>query len=168
MVEGGGVSGFDDCAKGFICLNVNMDGIGTCTAFCQGEDEDCSPGEVCAIYNDGVLPICLVGCDPLLQNCPPNQACIDTPNGQFICFTDASGDAGAQGDPCPPEHGENSCDPGMWCGPGASGCADVNCCTAYCDLDSPNCVSPDECVSFYGDPGAAPPGYESVGVCVLP
>lgn len=166
-VEGGGVSGIDDCAKGHICMNTDQEGIGTCIQFCQGQNEDCAPGQVCAIYNDGVLPICLVGCDPLLQNCPPGQACIDTPNQSFICFSDASGEAGADGDPCPPQHGENSCDPGMWCGPGSAGCVDVNCCTPYCDLGDPKCTPPDECVSFF-DEGNAPPGFENVGVCVIP
>ncbi len=166
--EGSGVSGIDDCGVGFICLNTDQDGIGTCVQFCQGDNRDCPPGDVCAIYNDGVLPICLVGCDPLLQDCPPTQSCIDAPGGQFICFTDASGDAGADGDPCPPQDGENSCDPGLWCGPNSNGCADVNCCTPYCDLADPQCQVPDACVSFFGDPDSAPPGFEDVGVCVLP
>lgn len=168
MIEGSGVSGIDDCGLGFICLNTDMDGIGTCVQFCQGDNEDCDPGDVCAIYNDGVLPICLVGCDPLLQDCPEGQGCIDTPNSSFICFNDASGDMGADGDPCPPADGENSCDPGMWCGPNSSGCTDVNCCTAYCDINEAQCPQPDECVSFFGDPESAPPGFENVGVCVMP
>lgn len=168
MVEGNGVSGLDDCDVGFICLNTNEENIGTCTGFCTGVDEDCGSGEVCAIYNDGVLPICLQGCDPLLQDCGTGQSCIDTPNQAFICFTDASGEAGAEGDPCPPEHGENSCDPGMWCGAGSFGCDDVNCCTPFCDTTGDACVSPNECVSFFGTPDAAPPGFETVGVCVLP
>lgn len=167
-VEGSGVSGLDDCTVGFICMNTDENGLGTCIAFCQGQDEDCEPGQVCAVYNNGVLPICLTSCDPLLQDCPGGQSCIDTPNQRFICFNDASGMAGGDGDPCPPEHGENSCDPGLWCGPDSAGCTDVNCCTPYCDLSAPACTSPDECVSFYGDPNAAPPGFEDVGVCVLP
>jgi hypothetical protein len=169
MVEGGGVSGIDDCGLGLICLNTDANNMGTCVQFCQGMDEDCSPGDVCAIYNDGVLPICLVACDPLLQDCPTGQECIDTPNQQFICFTDASGATGADGDPCPPMDGENSCDPGLWCGPGSNACQDVNCCTPYCDLGDANpCSSPDECVSFFGDPMSAPPEYADVGVCILP
>jgi hypothetical protein len=167
LVEGSGVSGVDDCATGYICMYTNEKNIGTCIAFCEGESEDCNPGSVCAIYNDGVLPICLVSCDPLLQNCPEMQSCIDTPNGAFICFTDASGETGLAGDPCPAEHGENSCDPGLWCGAGASGCEAVNCCTPYCDLGDPTCASPNECISFFGE-GNAPPGYEEVGVCIVP
>jgi hypothetical protein len=168
MVEGSGVSGVDDCALGNICLNTDENGVGICTAFCDGTDESCPPSQTCAIYNDGVLPICLVACDPLLQTCTEGQSCIDTPNQTFICFNDASGEAGADGDPCPPEHGENSCDPGMWCGAGSFGCEDVNCCTPFCDIEGDDCTAPDECVSFFGDPSSAPPGYETVGVCALP
>lgn len=168
MVEGSGVSGVDDCALAHICLNSNEKNIGVCTAFCEGDDLQCATGDACAVYNDGVLPLCLPGCDPLLQDCPAGQSCIDTPNQTFICFSDASGAGGADGDPCPPEHGENSCDPGQWCGPNSAGCMDLNCCTPFCDLSSPECTAPDECVSFFGDPGAAPPGFENVGVCVLP
>jgi hypothetical protein len=168
MVEGSGVGGIDDCDVGHLCMNSDEEGLGVCVQFCQGSNEDCEPGSVCAIYNDGVLPICLLGCDPLQQDCPDGQACIDTPNSSFICFNDASGAAGADGDPCPPEHGENSCDPGMWCGPNSTGCLDVNCCTPYCDLSgAETCPEPDACVSFFGE-GNAPPGFEDVGVCVLP
>jgi hypothetical protein len=166
-VEGSGVSGTDDCDVGFICMYTNEENIGTCIQFCEGENEDCGIESVCAIYNDGVLPICLVSCDPLLQNCPEMQSCIDTPNGAFICFTDASGETGLAGDPCPAEHGENSCDPGMWCGAGSAGCDSVNCCTPYCDLSDPGCASPNECIGFFGE-GNAPPGYEDVGVCIIP
>ncbi|MCX4242261.1 ribulose phosphate epimerase [Paraliomyxa miuraensis] len=168
MVEGSGVSGIDDCDAGGICLNTNEENIGVCIAFCMGEQLECGTGDACAVYNDGVLPLCLPGCDPLLQDCPPGQSCIDTPNQTFICFLDASGSGGADGDACPPADGENSCDPGQWCGPGSFGCDAGNCCTPYCDLGAPDCIAPDECVSFFGDPEAAPPGFENVGVCVLP
>jgi len=167
-IQGSGVGGIDDCGVGFICLNTDDMGAGTCTQFCQGNDEDCSSGDVCAIYNDGVLPICLVGCHPLLQDCPATQECIDTPNGTFICFTDASGATGAPGDSCPDADGENLCDPGLWCGPSVDGCVTERCCTPFCDLSAPDCAAPHECVSYYGDMGSAPPGFEDVGVCVLP
>jgi len=168
LVEGGGVSGLDDCGVGYICMNTDKENVGTCIRFCTGEDADCEAGDVCAIYNDGVLPICLLACDPLLQNCAEGQSCIDTPNQTFICFTDASGAGGAEGEACPAEHGENSCDPGMWCGPGLFGCPQVNCCTPYCELSNDTCNGPNECTSFYGDVDAAPPGLEDVGVCVTP
>ena len=168
VAEGGGVAGLDDCDVGFICMNTDDENMGSCTQFCAGEDDDCELGNVCAIYNDGVLPICLRGCDPLLQDCGEGESCIDTPNQTFICFTDASGAGGAAGEACPPEHGENSCDPGNWCGAGAFGCADVNCCTPFCDVSEDDCVSPNVCTTFYGDANSAPPGLEDVGVCVVP
>lgn len=168
MTEGGGVSGLDNCAEGFICLNADENGVGACIGFCT-DDDSCDPGFICAIYNDGVLPICLDECHPLLQDCPNGQSCIDTPNGNFICFTDASGTAGLDGDPCPPADGENSCDPGMWCGAGSSGCNDPKCCTPYCDVTgADDCTAPDVCTSFYGDPNSGPPMYQDVGVCVAP
>ncbi len=168
-VEGGGVSGIDDCDVGFICMYTDENNQGVCVAFCSGELGDCDPGYVCAIYNDGVLPICLDACDPLLQDCPQGQACIDTPNGTFICFTDASGQMGGLGDPCPVQDGENACDPGFWCGMGAAECQSPKCCIPYCDLTEPSpCDPPNQCVSFYGDPNAAPPQYADVGVCIIP
>jgi hypothetical protein len=169
LVEGSGVSGLDDCAKGYICLFADDMNMGVCIAFCSGADETCeNPDDSCVVANNGVLPLCLDACDPLIQDCPAGQACYDSPAGVFVCFADASGAAGLDGDPCPPSDGENTCDPGLWCGPGSNGCVDVNCCTPYCDLAAPDCAAPDECVSYYGDPGNAPPGFEGVGVCVLP
>jgi hypothetical protein len=169
MVNGSGVSGDDDCAVGSICLFSDEMGVGQCVQFCAGAALTCGPNSVCAIYNDGVLPLCLPGCDPLLQDCPQGQSCIDTPNGTFICFTDASGTAGADGDVCPATDGENSCDPGQYCGAGTADCADAKCCTPYCDLGEPDpCIAPEECVSFYGDPTTAPPQFRDVGVCILP
>ena len=168
-VEGGGVSGIDDCDVGYICMYTDENNQGVCVQFCTGMDGDCAPGFVCAVYNDGVLPICLDACDPLLQDCPQGQACIDTPNGTFICFSDASGQMGGLGDPCPVQDGENSCDPGFWCGQGAAECQSPKCCIPYCDLNDPApCNPPNQCVSFYGDPGAAPPEYADVGVCIIP
>ncbi len=167
-LEGGGVSGLDDCAKGAICLFGNEDGMGICLGFCEGSDETCPTGDPCIVANNGTLPLCLDACNPLLQDCPNSEGCYDSPDGFFVCFADASGAGGLDGDPCPPADGENLCDPGLWCGPGSSGCVGVNCCTPYCDLSGPSCTAPDECVSFYGDPGNAPPGLEDVGVCVVP
>jgi hypothetical protein len=167
-IEGSGVSGLDDCAKGSICLFANQEGMGICIGFCEGANEDCPNMDPCIVANDGVLPLCLDGCDPLLQDCPGDQGCYDSPDGFFVCFADASGTGGADGDACPPADGENTCDPGLWCGPGSAGCQAVNCCTPYCDLTGPSCPAGDECTSFYGDPNNAPPGYENVGVCVAP
>ena len=164
--QGGGV---DDCAKGFICLDTGSGSGATCVDFCDGAARACSTGTVCAAYNNGALPLCLPSCDPLLQDCLAGQACIDTPQGQFICFNDASGDQGAAGDTCPDADGENLCDPGLWCGSGAAECATGNCCTPYCNInEAGSCTAPNECVSFYGDASAAPAEYADVGVCIVP
>ena len=172
-VEGNGVSGVDSCEKASMCWNVSQDtGKGTCVAFCTGSQEApmCGPGTNCVIANDGVLILCLPGCDPLTQDCPNMDLCIPQPMGDgFVCVLDASGDMGAQNDPC--EYA-NACDPGLICAnpalatecdPMAAGC-----CLPFCDLSMPECTNMGAmCLPWY-DMGMAPPGLENVGVCGLP
>jgi hypothetical protein len=172
-VEGNGVSGIDSCEKASMCWNVSQDtGKGTCVAFCTGSQEApmCGPGTNCVIANDGVLILCLPGCDPLTQDCPNMDLCIPQPMGDgFVCVLDASGDMGAQNDPC--EYA-NACDPGLICAnpalatecdPMAAGC-----CLPFCDLSMPECTNMGAmCLPWY-DMGMAPPGLENVGVCGLP
>ena len=91
----------------------------------------------------------------------------------------ASGEEGQEYDAC--EYG-NACDPGLLCaglGNDDSGKCDaqvIGCCLAFCDLTAPapQCTSAQdnpnslvECVSWYEE-GMAPPGYENVGVCIVP
>ena len=47
--------------------------------------------------------------------------------------------------------------------------AQTGCCTPYCPVDGgPDpCNMGEECVAFFVE-GMAPPGYENVGVCVVP
>ncbi len=172
-VEGNGVSGIDSCQKASMCWNVSQDtGKGTCVAFCTGSQEapNCGPGTNCVIANDGVLILCLPGCDPLTQDCPNNDLCIPQPMGDgFVCVLDASGDMGAQNDPC--EYA-NACDPGLICAnpalatecdPQAAGC-----CLPFCDLSMPECTNMGAmCLPWY-EMGMEPPGLENVGVCGLP
>jgi hypothetical protein len=175
-VEGNGVSGVDSCDLAAMCWDVDGEtNMGICVGFCEGTEDApfCSnPDEGCSITNDGVLILCLAYCDPLLQDCAEGSACYPEENG-FFCSPDASGpDLGAIGDPC--EY-INVCDPGGWCANAESvpGCAGaIGCCSGYCDITDPmasdTCL-PDgtECVSWYEE-GTAPPGYEDVGVCVIP
>ena len=156
-----------------MCWNVSQDtGKGTCVAFCTGSQEapNCGPGTNCVIANDGVLILCLPGCDPLTQDCPNNDLCIPQPMGDgFVCVLDASGDMGAQNDPC--EYA-NACDPGLICAnpalatecdPQAAGC-----CLPFCDLSMPECTNMGAmCLPWY-EMGMEPPGLENVGVCGLP
>jgi hypothetical protein len=177
QVEGSGVSGIDDCDIGLMCWDVDENGEGTCVSMCTGSAEAplCDdPADTCVIANDGVLNLCLLTCDPLLQDCGEGSACYGA-GDSFACAPDASGpDAGTYGTPC--EY-TNACDPGLFCAAAEAvpDCADsVGCCSEFCDLDAAN---PDEicggsaggqqCEPWFVE-GAAPPGFESLGACVIP
>jgi hypothetical protein len=172
-VEGSGVSGIDDCDIASMCWNVDPEtNMGTCVGFCEGSEANpvCpDPGTGCSITNEGVLILCLPFCDPLLQDCGETEACYPEPNG-FFCSPDASGEMGLYGDPC--EY-LNVCDPGLFCADAAAvpNCAgSIGCCSEYCDITDPMAVcmgQGQECTAFY-EMGQAPPGYENVGVCVIP
>lgn len=164
----------DDCEEGAICWNVPVDSmIGVCVAQCTGTADApmCPPGDACVGTSNLSLKLCLPSCDPLQQDCPSmGEACYPA-NGTFVCATDASGDGGAQGDPCA---FINVCDAGLAC-VNLLGCD--ACCSAFCQLDaayttedppSPKCPDPAMgCVAWY-KPGEAPPGRENVGVCLVP
>lgn len=177
-VEGGGVSGIDDCAIGSMCWDVDPEtSEGVCVAMCTGDQaapicED--PSTSCIIVNDGVLNLCLPDCDPLLQDCEDGQACYPV-NGTFTCAPDASGpELGVFGDPC---EFINACDAGLFCAnasavPGCGGSA--GCCSDFCDLDADfpeddcsGAAEGQECLPFF-DEGDAPPGAEAFGACALP
>lgn len=176
-VEGSGVSGVDDCDLGAMCWDVNPeDNTGTCVAMCTGDSSNpfCEdPNTTCVIANEGVLVLCLPVCDPLLQNCPEGQACYPVEE-KWSCAPDVSGEGGVYGDPC--EY-INVCNPGLMCLDSAlvPGCAGaIGCCSEVCDTSDPagdaQCTGAGEgqvCTPWY-DEGAAPPGYETVGACVLP
>ncbi|MBC8072171.1 MAG: ribulose phosphate epimerase [Deltaproteobacteria bacterium] len=171
-VEGSGVSGIDNCDIAAMCWNTDAENIGTCVGFCEGSEANpvCpNPGTGCSITNEGTLILCLPFCDPLLQDCSDTEACYPEPNG-FFCSPDASGEMGAFGDPC---EFLNVCDAGLFCAdagvvPDCAG--STGCCSEYCDISDPNPVcmgAGQECTPFYEE-NQAPPGYENVGVCVIP
>jgi hypothetical protein len=169
----GGAGGEDDCGAGLFCYYVDSDTLmGTCISFCTGSATTpvCEPGTLCSIVNDGVLVLCRPTCDPVTQDCQPlNSACLQATGSEgFVCIRDASGDAGAYGDPC---QYLNGCDPGLAC-MGSAGVPDCpmgesSCCTPFCDVNSPNnCPGAgQECVAWFESPV---PDYEHVGVCVIP
>jgi hypothetical protein len=178
VVEGNGASGIDDCDLGSMCWDVDPEtNLGTCVAFCQGSEAapTCDDPETnCVIANEGVLILCLPNCDPLVQDCPSGQACYPVYEG-FNCAPDVSGaDMGGYGDPC--EY-INVCDPGLFCAsaeavPGCPG--SQGCCSEFCDLSAPDpnaacsgVADGQECTMWY-DEGAAPPGFEDLGACVIP
>jgi hypothetical protein len=171
-IEGTPASGLDDCDEGLICWNVDAMNQGACVIMCAGSESapTCPEGLICDISNGGALILCVTPCDPLAPACPEGQICLPSADGGFVCDADASGSQGGYGDPCAYV---NVCDNGLLCAPGPSvpGCATDGCCTEYCDLTvgPENCsgAPEQECVPFH-DPGAAPPGYEDVGVCSVP
>jgi hypothetical protein len=177
-VQGGGVSGIDDCDVGSMCWNADPEtGAGLCIELCSGgpATPTCSDSNtVCAIFNDGVLPVCLTKCDPLLSACLENEVCRpDSESGLFVCSNDASGEAGQYEDPC--EYG-NACDPGLFCAnpTNVPGCGASGCCSSFCDLSdadaTTNCPGFDqgqECIAWY-EPGNEPPGLQDVGFCGIP
>ena len=175
-VEGSGVSGIDNCALSSMCWDVDPEtNAGTCIAFCMGSEANpiCEdPSTNCVIANEGTLILCLPSCDPLLQDCAEGQACYPV-GDDFACAPDASGEQGVYGDAC---EFLNVCDPGMFCAgaEGVPGCVGSSgCCSPLCDFTDPDASAacpgaPDQqCVAWYEE-GQAPPGFETVGACLIP
>ncbi len=166
---GGVVEATDDCDATSHCWDVmDVDGmaVGTCTQFCTGSADapDCPPGTSCLIANDGSINMCITNCDPLLQDCGAGLACFWA-NGNFNCiFTTQDIPLG---EPC---GFINDCAAGTACltaevMPNCNGSA---CCGSFCDLSDPVCPQDGtECSAFFEE-GMAPPGYENVGVCIIP
>jgi hypothetical protein len=166
---GGVVEATDDCDANSHCWDVmDVDGmnVGVCTQFCSGTADDpmCPPSTSCLIANDGSINLCIQNCDPLLQDCNAGLACFWA-NGNFNCiFTTQDIPTG---EPC---GYINDCVAGNLCADAANlpACNGSACCASYCSISDPTC--PDaatECAPFFEE-GMAPPGYEDVGVCLLP
>jgi hypothetical protein len=165
---GGTTESTDNCGADSWCWNVNMEGVGTCTAFCSGSPDDpiCEPGFGCSIANDGSINLCLLECDPLLQDCPNDgDWCFYDFSGNFVCAF------GTQDLPTGEACGFiNDCVGGNVCLDATvfPSCAGAACCAAFCDLADPMCAQMGtECTAFF-EMGMAPPGYENVGVCIIP
>jgi hypothetical protein len=172
-VEGSGTSGIDSCELGAMCWDVDpKTHEGTCADLCSGSESNplCSdPSMICA----GRGPyLCLPTCCPIEQDCPEGQACYPVQD-TFQCSPDASGEEGGYGSPC---EFINVCDPGLLClgasalPPGMPCEGSAGCCTAFCETDKTSCSLLDpalECTPWYEE-GAAPPGLELIGACVLP
>ena len=115
--------------------------------------------------NGGTVNVCLGTCDPLQPKCAEGQVCVPDGSDQFLCFADAA----------PLQLYEtcvyiNECEPGSMCADASknSKCDGLalRCCTAYCDLGDSNC-SDGVCVPFF-EMGAAPMGFENLGLCQDP
>lgn len=161
------VESTDDCGAGSWCWDVSAEGVGTCTPFCTGtpDNPQCEPGNSCSIANNGSINLCLLGCNPLLQECPVDGTSCFWDGGNFVC-ANATQDIPA-GEPC---GFINDCVGGTIClAPEAfPSCNGSACCGEFCDLTDPTCsINGTQCTAFFEE-GTAPPGYEDVGVCVLP
>ncbi|MCH9684630.1 MAG: ribulose phosphate epimerase [Deltaproteobacteria bacterium] len=172
-VEGNRVSGIDTCQLGSMCWNVDPATLeGTCVAFCVGPPESptCDdPDTFCNITANALPLLCLPSCNPLNVDCPAGQSCVPHPTTNFTCAPDASGDAGAPGDPC---KFINTCDPGSFCAsienvPDCTGPA--GCCSAFCDLTdpAPPCLPGQQCSPWF-DGVPAPPMLDNLGYCGVP
>lgn len=170
---GGVVEATDDCDGTGMCWDaIDVDGelVGTCHAFCTGSPAtpECPPGSSCSISGGGTVNVCLTNCDPIIQDCNPGFACYFT-GGTFNCvFTMQDTPAGQ---PC---GFINDCAAGLACVAAVilPACEGSNCCSPFCalELGDAQCdaVLPGTaCVAFFEE-NWAPPGYEHVGVCVLP
>jgi hypothetical protein len=163
----GAVESTDDCGIESWCWDVSAEGVGTCTPFCMGSPDNpqCEPGTACSIANNGSINLCLLGCNPLLQDCPVDGTSCFWDGGNFVC-ANATQDIPA-GEPC---GFINDCVGGTIClAPEAfPSCNGASCCGEFCDLADPTCtIGGTECTAFFEE-GTAPPGYEDVGVCVVP
>ena len=165
---GMGLSGFDDCAEGARCWEVDEMDHGTCVALCTGSEAApmCEEGFAC-VFSE-FLFLCLPACDPLMQNCVDGDVCIPFIDS-FVCVLGRS-PPGQVFDTC--EYA-NSCDVGLYCTATAAIECDANaiaCCVPFCDVTDPDFVCPgtgQACVSMY-EAGMAPPEYAKVGICIIP
>jgi hypothetical protein len=168
---GGVVEATDDCDATSHCwdvMDVDGEAIGTCTAFCTGtaDTPECPEG-TWAFYLGDVMCLCIETCDPIEQDCGEGLACFWANNGFNCIFTTQDIPAG---EPC---GFINDCAAGLGCltAEVLPSCAGSACCSAWCQLgagDQQCEVLPGTtCVSFFEE-GMAPPGYEHVGVCIVP
>jgi hypothetical protein len=168
-ISGGVVEGTDDCDANSHCWDVmDVDGqpIGVCTEFCAGTPDDpiCAPGTSCLIANEGSITLCIQTCDPLLQECAAGLACFWANNNFNCIFTTSDIPVG---EAC---GYINDCVAGTGCLDATvlPDCQGSACCGSFCSVSDPVCPQAGtECSDFF-EAGMAPPGYEDVGVCIIP
>lgn len=165
---GGVVEATDDCDASSHCWDVmNVDGelMGVCTPFCKGSPDDpqCPEMTSCLIANEGTITLCVATCDPVAQDCPEGMLCVEG-NPLPLCIFTGGGDEGI-GMPCDQIA---QCPSGTVCMSAAvlPECPATACCAQFCSLEDPSCLQEGaECVPFLDE---LPPGYEDVGVCIIP
>jgi hypothetical protein len=167
----GVVEATDNCDATSICWDVmDVDGelLGTCTTFCMGTADapECPEGSSCIVNSDSSINLCIFDCDPLLQDCGAGLGCYFAVTAFNCIFTT---DDIPVGEPC---GYINDCAPGNYCTDASvvPDCGGPACCTNFCDLDlgDAQCTQPGTVCTTFFEPGTAPPGYEDVGLCILP
>ncbi|MEM7152269.1 MAG: hypothetical protein AAF799_05470 [Myxococcota bacterium] len=169
VIEGGPASGIDDCAHGAYCWDGDPTALeGICVDFCSGSEDDpfCDDPDTACIISADFPPICRRTCNPLESDCQPDEGCYPI-NDYWLC-ADVNWDAG-YGEACDFPY---ACLPGLVCQDSelVAGCEKgaAGCCTDLCNLVDPMCQAAKGgamCEPWFEE---APPGYENVGVCVLP
>jgi hypothetical protein len=164
---GGTVEATDDCGAQSLCWDVDDEGVGVCTEFCQGTPDDpiCPMGTSCLIANSGSINLCVSTCDPLMQDCGPGLACYWANTAFFCLFTTQDIPLG---EPC---GYPNDCAGGLVCltADVLPNCDGSSCCGSFCSvMEGAACPEMGtECSAFFEE-GMAPSGYEDVGICILP
>jgi hypothetical protein len=150
-------------------MEIDGESVGICTPFCTGtaDTPECPEGSSCTISGSGVINICISSCDPILQDCHDGVACYWA-HSAFSCVTPLQDIP--VGEPC---GFINDCVAGSGCitAEELPSCAGSACCSPWCDLDLGDqlcAVLPGTaCVPFF-EQGTAPPGYDHIGVCLVP
>lgn len=162
-----GVSGFDSCDVGSMCLVLGADTLeGECVELCGGSESEptCVQEEAfCQLTAEGAFNPCFISCDPLGDDCDVDQTCVSSLGDEFLCAAEGQGQ---YTDPC---RFINDCEEGLGCFDAVESVCDVreaSCCLPYCDLQTPDCPDGLGCVPFFNE--AAPRGYENLGVCFEP
>lgn len=167
VVEGNFVSGIDNCEVGAVCARLQAGSVvGVCVELCSGSAAD----PVCTETTDGTCVVvsqlyglCGATCAPSSASCDDGQSCYPADEA-WGCAT--AGDTPV-GEPCSLG---NECVAGSVCSDADSLCPEGEsaCCSQVCDLSAPDpdaaCSEGRTCEAFY-EPGTAPKGYESVGLC---
>ena len=166
-VVGDEYSGIDNCDIGLVCLGTDGNQK-HCAAHCTGalEAPTCADGYFCVVHDPG-FSWCVESCNPLQQDCALDSHVCVFDGASFFCSDFLVGDV--------PVHGSCTsayCAPGLACIPSDASLeceGSFLCCEPFCDATLPNtCPGQDQtCVPWY-DPGDAPPGFETLGLCSLP
>ncbi|MCY0988746.1 ribulose phosphate epimerase [Nannocystis sp. ILAH1] len=174
-VEDAPGNGGDSCDLASMCWDVDpQTHVGECFLRCTGGPSDpvCPDGTTCVLSNHDALILCLPTCHPLAQDCPDGEACLSSGGDSepFACIAEYSGDEGQVFDSC---DYANDCDPGLLCASpeAAVECDPIanGCCLPFCDTEQPvACPGAMQTCQPWFEVGAAPAGYEHVGMCTLP